>query len=106
MSEVLKVGVVAGGHEHVVELRLTVDDPDRRDWFGEDSARQFVAGPSESGDVIVAVLEGPPARPAGDGAVRARREPGRPVSRYVTLRPPRPVTRAPLPPCRLSCVGA
>jgi hypothetical protein len=58
MSEVLKVGVVAGGHEHIVELILTVDDPDRRDWFGEDPARQFVVGPSDSGDVIVAVLEG------------------------------------------------
>jgi hypothetical protein len=58
MSEVLKVGVVAGGHEHIVELILTVDDPDRPDWFGEDAARQFVVGSSDSGDVIVAVLEG------------------------------------------------
>ena len=59
MSEVLKVGVVAAGHEHIVELMLTVDDPDRSDWFGEDPARQFVAGPCETGDVIVAVLEDP-----------------------------------------------
>jgi len=72
MSEVLKVGVVAGGHEHIVEFILTVDDPDRPDWFGEDPARQFVAGPSEAGDVIVAVLDGPR---EGQQAT-ARSEPG------------------------------
>jgi hypothetical protein len=72
MSEVLKVGVVAAGHEHIVELILTVDDPDRPDWFGEDVARQFVAGPSETCDVIVAVLEG---QREGQQA-KARSEPG------------------------------
>jgi hypothetical protein len=88
MSGVLKVGVVAAGHEHVVELILTVDDPDRRDWFGEDRARQSVAGPSETGDVIVAVLEGP----RGGQQATAQSEPGENlvarVSRYVTLADP------------------